>query len=245
VSAAPGRADLFEDIDLAVFDKDGTLIHFTVMWLDWAHALAARVERELRAPFEAELLDLLGVDRATGGVTPHGLLAATPMKLIRELVLARLIDRGVAPSRAAATIDEVWRPPDPVALARPVTDLRALFGGLRAGGCRVAVATADDRDPTLRTLRALRIDDLVDAVSCADDGHPIKPAPDGVFAVCAATGVPPGRAMVIGDSPADLWSGRNAGAGRVVGVLTGVSGREVLAPLADVVLGSIAELTTP
>jgi phosphoglycolate phosphatase len=35
---------------------------------------------------------------------------------------------------------------------------------------------------------------------------------------------------------------RAAGAGRVIGVLTGVGDRSILEPLADIVLGSIAEL---
>ena len=45
------------------------------------------------------------------------------------------------------------------------------------------------------------------------------------------------RVAVVGDTPADLAMGRSAGAGRVIGVLTGVGGRAELEPLADVVLG--------
>ena len=47
---------------------------------------------------------------------------------------------------------------------------------------------------------------------------------------------------MIGDTPADLAMGRAAGAGRVVGVLSGVGSREELAPFADAVLGSVREL---
>jgi phosphoglycolate phosphatase len=46
----------------------------------------------------------------------------------------------------------------------------------------------------------------------------------------------------VGDSAADLAMGRSAGAGLVVGVLTGVGRRDDLAPLADVVIASVAEL---
>ena len=47
---------------------------------------------------------------------------------------------------------------------------------------------------------------------------------------------------MIGDSIADLRMGRGAGAGLVIGVLSGVGTPAELAPLADVVLGSVAEL---
>jgi phosphoglycolate phosphatase len=47
---------------------------------------------------------------------------------------------------------------------------------------------------------------------------------------------------MIGDSPADLRMGRSAGAGRVIGVLTGVGTLDDLEPLADLVLGSVEQL---
>ena len=57
---------------------------------------------------------------------------------------------------------------------------------------------------------------------CGDDGFPMKPAPDPIFALCQALRTEPSRVAVVGDSPADLAMARAAGAGRVVGVLTGV-----------------------
>ena len=70
----------------------------------------------------------------------------------------------------------------------------------------------------------------------------MKPAPDMVLRLCAECGVAPGRAAVIGDSPADLRMGRSAGAGLVIGVLTGVGGRTDLEPLADRVIESVEQL---
>jgi phosphoglycolate phosphatase len=46
----------------------------------------------------------------------------------------------------------------------------------------------------------------------------------------------------VGDSPADLEMGRRAGAGLVVGVLTGVGDEAALAPIADRLLASVADL---
>jgi phosphoglycolate phosphatase len=71
---------------------------------------------------------------------------------------------------------------------------------------------------------------------------PIKPAPDALLHLCGLLGVAPARTAIVGDSPADLQMGRAAGAGLVVGVLSGVGVREELAPYADVILQSIAEL---
>ena len=86
------------------------------------------------------------------------------------------------------------------------------------------------------------MDGLLDAVVCADDGLPVKPAPDMVLAICDRVGVAPARTAVVGDSVADLAMGRAAGVGRCIGVLTGVGTADDLAPHADVTLASIADL---
>ncbi|HEY2917153.1 MAG TPA: HAD family hydrolase [Candidatus Limnocylindrales bacterium] len=237
----PG-VDPLEGIELVIFDKDGTLIEFDRMWRDWVADLGERLSTATRRPFVDRLFGLMGVDPASGLIYPHGLLAATPMARLRELVVEALEDEGIPPDRAEDAMAGAWHPPDPVALATPVTDLPALFDRLEARDIRSAVATADDRRPTERTLAALGIADRFEVLSCADDGHRVKPFPDPVHLIAAAVGVPVGRSLVVGDSPADMRMGRAAGAGRVVGVLTGVGDRAILAPLADLVLPSIAEL---
>jgi phosphoglycolate phosphatase-like HAD superfamily hydrolase len=234
--------DPLDGIDLVIFDKDGTLIDFQSMWSAWVRTLADDLERVTGLTLTDPLFELLGVDRERGVVRSHGLLAATPMARIREHVVALVVARGLPARAAEAAVASAWHPPDPVELARPVTDLRALLSTLRASGRRLAVATSDDRVPTERTLAGLGIADLFDELACADDGGPVKPSPSAVLRLCASLGVAPASAAVVGDSPADLAMGRAAGAGRVIGVLTGVAERSTLEPLADLVMASIAGL---
>jgi len=233
---------LLDGIDLLVFDKDGTLIEFHLMWGGWVGELARRLEAATGLALRDGLYELLGVDQETGMVLAHGLMAATPMRRIREVVESYLSDAGAGPAAAAVAVERAWHAPDPVALAEPITDLPALLGRLRARVPTFAIATSDDRGPTERTLAALGIASEFAALSCADDGRPTQPAPDPVLHLCAALGVPPERTAVVGDAPADLRMGRAAGAGRVIAVLTGVGDRALLEPLADVVLDSIEEL---
>lgn len=233
---------LLDGIDLLVFDKDGTLIEFHLMWGRWVDELASRLERASGLELRERLYPLLGVDRTTGLVHAHGLLAATPMSRIRDVVQADVSAAGAVPDDAAAAVTAAWHAPDPVGLAHPVTNLPALLDRLRPTVGTFAVATSDDRDPTERTLAALGISDRFAALVCADDGIRTKPSPDPVLHLCRALGVPPDRTAVVGDSPADLLMGRGAGAARSIAVLTGVGDRESLEPYADAVIGSIAEL---
>ena len=240
MSSAP--PSLLDGIDLIVFDKDGTLIEFHLMWGGWVNELARRLEDATRLPLRDGLYELLGVDQESGMVLAHGLMAATPMRRIREVVEGYVSDAGAGPAAAAAAVERAWHAPDPVALAQPVTDLHGLLVRLRGRVPIFAVATSDDRGPTERTLAALGVDGEFAALSCADDGRPTKPAPDPVLFLCATLGVPADRTAVVGDAPADLRMARAAGAGRVIAVLTGVGDRSILEPLADIVLDSIGEL---
>lgn len=234
-----GRLD---GIDLVIFDKDGTLIDFDAMWGPWVVDLAARLESLTGRRLAAGLFDALGYDPVAGRTLAGGALAATPMAQLHELTIELLIAAEIDEGPARAAVGRAWAPPNPIGAARPVTDLRPLFEALRASGRKIAVATSDDRGPTEETLAGLGVADLVDALACADDGIAVKPAPDMVLTLCRALGVKPARAAMVGDSRADLAMGRAAGAGLVVGVLSGVGSRADLAPYADLVIGSVAQL---
>jgi len=232
-------------IDLAIFDKDGTLIEFGMMWSDWVGRLADDLAVAHGSRLDDTVYGVMGVDRETGIVHPHGALAATPMARIRDALAEALAESGMTPAEAWRLVGIAWHSPDPVTLVRPIADLRGLFRALNAAGTRIAIATSDDREPTERTLSHLGIADLVEGVSCGDDGRPVKPQPDAVLWLCSELGVPVSRTAIIGDAPADMRMGRAAGIGRVIGVLTGVGDERTLGALADLVLPSIAELVPP
>jgi len=230
-----------EAIDLVVFDKDGTLIDFHSMWGGWAMELGRRLDGATGRPVAGDVFATIGFDPSTGLVRSGAPLAMATMAEIRELIAA--IVRRWCPSIAAArrAVDIAWFVPDPVSTAVPTTDLPRLLGRLQEGGRQIAVATTDDRAPTEATLRALGIRELVSAMVCGDDGLGVKPDPRMLLAICEALQVEPGRTAVVGDAAADMTMGRAAEAGLVIAVLSGVDTAARLAPLADLVLPSIAD----
>ena len=237
---AGGPVDL-SGIEVVIFDKDGTLIDFHAMWGGWARELGARLDAEIRRPVSLDVFAAVGFDPGSGRVTPGSLMAIGTMAGIEETV-ARVL-RRYCPSIAAArrATEAAWTIPDPVALARPLGDLPRIVGRLRDDGRRAAVVTTDDRAPTDATLRALGIRAAIGAMVCGDDGFPLKPEPDPVFAICQAFRVEPAQVATIGDTPADIAMGRAAGAGIVIGVRSGIGDDADLAD-ADVVLDAIGDL---
>ena len=240
----PGGPVDLTGIDVVIFDKDGTLIDFHAMWGGWARGLGERLDATIRRPVSLDVFAAIGFDPTTGRVSAGAPLAIETMAGIEETV-ARVLRRW-CPSIAAArrATEAAWSIPDPVELAVPLADLGELFGRLRGDGRRIAVVTTDDRAPTDATLRALGVRAAVEAMVCGDDGFPMKPEPDPVVAICQVYGSEPSRVAVIGDTPADIAMGRAAGAGRVVGVRSGI-GRDTDLADADAVIDSVGVLLAP
>lgn len=228
--------------DAIIFDKDGTLIDFDFMWGGWAVYLAEQLHQASGRSVATRLYDALGYDEKSKKVLAHGKLASSPMTVLYDLTVEVMQSFGLNRKDAERMVEEYWRIPDPVLLAKPFTNLHDLFGKLQHEKIKVAIATADDRAPTQALIEAFDIEELIATMVCADDGIPVKPSPDMVTTICERIGVSPSRIMVIGDTVSDLKMGRAAGAGLCVGVLSGVSNPHDLTPYADVLIESVHDL---
>jgi phosphoglycolate phosphatase len=227
---------------LIIFDKDGTLIDFHAMWGQWVIELARRLESVTGLDLAGRLFQALDFDPHSGRIAPEGNLAVTPMAGLRDLTAAVLRQIDLVPADIEGVLAQTWHQPDPVVLAQPLTDLALLFTTLQRAGFKIAIATSDDRRPTEDLLDAWQLTHLVHGLVCADDGLPIKPAPEMVLALCRRLKVLPQNTVVVGDNAPDLQMGRRAGAAVTIGVLSGVGNVTALTPWADLVLNSIAEL---
>ena len=227
---------------LVVFDKDGTLIDFHAMWSVWIEALALTLECAVDRPLSGAIYAVVQYDVARRRAVAGGPLAIAPMRDLRRMIADTLAGEGVERLHAEEVIGQNWFVPDPAATASPLADLRGMFAALQDCGIQVAVATSDDRAPTLAMLAALGLEPWVAACACADDAIQPKPAPDMLLELCRRLDIQPAQTLVVGDSAADLRMGLAAGVGMRVGVLSGVSDRAELAPWADAIIGSVADL---
>lgn len=225
-----------------IFDKDGTLIDFDAMWGGWVVYLAEQLHLASGLDVREPLCIAMGYDDGNKKVLAHGKLAATPMHLLYRLTVEVMQSLGLNAEKAEKVVEEGWCIPDPVILAKQFTDTRVLFGQLHGKGIKIGIATTDDRAPTQAMIEAFDIEEYIATMVCADDGIKAKPAPDMVLTICERMQVDPARVMVVGDTTADLKMARAAGAGLVVGVLSGVSAARDLVEYADVLIESVDEM---
>lgn len=225
-----------------IFDKDGTLIDFDAMWGDWTFQLADRLQDFVKLDIRQALCEAYGYDIARLKILPDGKLTCTPMWRLRELMVEAVESLGIPTIEASCAVEKAWHVPDPVTLAKPLTDIQELFTNIHKLGIKIAIATTDDRGPTEAMLEAFGVKDLIATMVCADDGIKAKPAPDMVTTICARMNIDPRKVIVIGDTVADLQMARAAGAGYVIGVLSGVGSIANLTPLADILIDTVDAL---
>ncbi len=216
-------------IDLAVLDVAGT----TVDEGGAVYRVLAEVTREAGAPItDAQVREWMGADKreaiaallAAGGPAPR----PDAVERVHDAFVARL-------ARAYAAT-----PPEPF----PGVD--AALAALRAAGVRIALTTGFDRavnDPLLASV-GWAVGPQLDAVVCAPEVAAGRPAPFMIQRAMALTGVDdPARVLVAGDTVLDVLAGRAAGAGVVVGVLTGSqTAGELGGAGADRVLAGVARI---
>ena len=203
------------EIKAALFDFDGTLAHLTV---DFKH---------MRALVLAELEDILGPD--------------APALSRRELPVMEFIYEAcswaAANGQGHAIQAEIARRTEAAVSAYEVEAARAsslfpftenLLNSLKKQGIKTAIVTRNCRAAVETIFPAHAA--LCDALVSRGDVRPedLKPQPGQLLAALAAIGSPAENAVMVGDHPMDVISGRAAGC-LTAGVLTGSADAEGMA----------------
>ena len=221
-------------INAILFDKDGTLFDFNATWGAWTRGLLEG-ESGGDTVLMAALADVLGYDLRTGLFRPDSIVIAHTASDVADVILPLLSPQSKA--------DLISRMNAKAALApqAEAAPLIPFLSGLVARGLRLGVATNDAEAPARAHLDAAGISEKFDFIAGFDSGFGAKPAAGQLLAFCDHTGLPPTQCAMVGDSLHDLHAGRAAGM-VTVGVLTGLATRAELAPSADIVMGSIADI---
>jgi len=187
------------DVDLVMFDLDGTLIETAPEICDAVNDTLSR--------FDMQPVSQDQIGRWIG----HG---------TRELLAQALAHSGgtdVAAVRASRRADLVGKEFDRYYRNRCGTRSRLYpavhdtLSALRRQGVKLAVVTNKEARHTTAVLAAHGLLPLLDLVVSGDTLPTRKPDPAGVAYCLAHFGVPSRRALFVGDSSIDVATARNAG----------------------------------
>jgi len=175
-----------------LIDLDGTLV-------DTAPDIAAAANR---------MLDELGA-RALPFTTISSFIGHGVSRLVRRALAASRLDDTDADA-AEALFYQHYRHTNGQ-FGRVFPGVRNGVTALRRAGYRLACVTNKPTEFTWPLLQLAGLEDYFDSVVGGDTLASMKPAPEPLLHACAAVGVVPAHAVMVGDSAVDVAAARAAG----------------------------------
>jgi len=223
-----------KDIDLFIFDKDGTLIDIHHYWCSMIKIRSEFLMREFKISDRAlyfNIIDAMGVDIEKNKMKPTGPVGIKPRSFIIETTYTCLRDSGIQCNLEEVAI--VFEKVDDYSkeifdeLIKPLPGTIALLKKLKEINIPVAIATTDLGERASLAMASLGLEHIFSIVAGVNSVEKTKPAPDLVNHICEKLAVKNDRAVVVGDSIVDLKMATNAGA-HFIGVKTGLFSEELL-----------------
>ena len=175
-----------------IFDMDGTLADtFPLVVSAWNAAMRGHAGRDATAE---EVIARFGVP--------------DPM-MIRNALPPHLGDEAVE-------VYHVHYERQHGALAQPFEGITEMLAAIKSRGLLTGVMTGKGRRSAKITLAALAWEGMFDAVVTGEDVTHQKPHPEGLLKVTEQLRVAPAECVFVGDSPADIGAGKNAGMRTIV-----------------------------
>ncbi|RZU63869.1 phosphonatase-like hydrolase [Microterricola gilva] len=260
----PATADITDTTDVEIELDDALDSFYDDEELDEFELEEFELE-EYEVAIELVVLDMAGttvaddgtVERAFGRVAERQNIGATPEEREAALEYVRVtmgqskieVFRAITgdEERAQAANAAFEAAYAEIVAEEGVTEIpgaRLAIEQLQEAGITVALTTGFARPTVNAILDALDWQELADIVLTPADAGRGRPHPDMPLTALLRTETSAVEAMiVVGDTVSDMQSGTRAGAGLVIGVLSGAHGEEqLLAAGADDVISSVAEL---
>lgn len=205
-----------EDIDLVIFDKDGTLIELYPYWSGIANYRLDNIQSmlEFDDAYKKHLETVMGVDSERKELNENG-----PIGLLgRDITLAAIVnvlnENGY--DDAFEVCNQAFKDADILStknyqkLIIPINGMFKLIDSLYKKKCLVAVATNDSRERADLVFDYLKIRNKIDIVIGIDMVKHGKPAPDMINLILKELQIDKRNTVMIGDSILDIEMGINA-----------------------------------
>lgn len=244
------RNETIEDVDLVIFDKDGTLMD---LYKYWSGMLTFRVDiaqKKLgfREVHKKSIMYAMGVDTDNARLRSEGPVGLKKRGIVMQAMIDALENIGIRNTHDLCI--EIFREADEMSFShlseiiKPVHGMHDLISRLHEKGCKVAVATTDRSVRAILAMKHLGISDKVNMVVGEDMVDKCKPAPDMVELIIKETAGRRENTVIVGDALTDVEMGFNAGLKASIGVCSGLTSRNDLLRKTKYVIEDVSEIKT-
>ncbi|HWI48432.1 MAG TPA: HAD family phosphatase [Rummeliibacillus sp.] len=230
------------NIECVCFDKDGTLIECTALWIKWAKDLHTYISSYLSFPFLSciDFLTAIGVSEDGKRIDPKSPLAIGSIKEAEIITAWQLYemdvpwnDAIVISSKAIQYANQLQNQSE---LIQPIAGVRETLEFLRNRGIQLGVLTADDTEKAKKHLHAVGLNKYFSFILGSDLVDQGKPFPDIAYLASEKWCFQLEKTIMIGDSNGDMQLGKNAGMALSIGILPNDEVDKSYLPDADVII---------
>jgi phosphoglycolate phosphatase len=221
---------VINNVDLVIFDKDGTLIDVHYYWGGMielrAKALSKRyVELQYQENVMRELMSNMGIDLNTRKIKPTGPVGIKPREFIVNTAyqtIKQYFD-AIKLEQVSSVFKEIdiYSQKHLARLISPLPGVEMLLLRLKRKKIKIAIATTDLTNRAELAMNSIGLNNYFDSIAGADLVENAKPSPDLVNYLCDKISVDIKKTVVIGDSIVDLEMAEAASV-RFIGVKTGL-----------------------
>ncbi|MEK7450986.1 MAG: HAD-IA family hydrolase [Patescibacteria group bacterium] len=126
-------------------------------------------------------------------------------------------------------------------LSVPFPNTKDTLNKIKKAEIKIAAITSRSQRTSTHNLELAGIKDRIDVVISAEDVTRIKPHPEPLLKALKQLGVKPEKAVMVGDTDADILAGKNAKT-KTIGVTYGFHGKRIVESNPDYVVDDIAEI---
>lgn len=226
-----------ENLEMVVFDKDGTLIDVHHYWCSMIEFRAEFFVQSLEnETFDKEklfhdLVDSMGINLKTKKMKPEGPVGIKPRTYIVDVALDTLLKytKNYTKDKVIdifAKVDE-YSKSKLTQIVKPLPKVKDLLDELSQNNVLLAIATTDLSSRAVLAMEKLGLNKYFIDIAGADLVKNAKPHPDLIEYLLQRNNVKIENTLLVGDSMADLNLAKNAKC-RFLGVKTGLYTDEFL-----------------
>ena len=239
---------IISDIDLMIFDKDGTIIDLHQYWYSMLFYRSEFICENLNLAEEDiyGLMDAMGIDVEGRRIKVTGPVGLRKREIVMLTAVDYLNSKGFPDE--VDLCREAFAQADKASISlledivKPIDGLFQLFISLKNESCKIAIATSDISERTWLVIEYLGLKDKIDLVVGSDMVEIEKPHPEAIELILSKLAISPINSLIVGDTEADIKMGMNAGLRGAIGVASGVTSRESLLKFTNYVVPNISNL---
>ena len=237
---------IIDNIELAIFDKDGTLVDLYNYWANMINFRVESAQRKLgfNERNKIDIMYAMGVDVENGRLRSEGPVGLKKREIVMQAMMDSLADIGFPDTYD--TCFQIFKEVDEQSvnhlndIVKPVNGMHELINSLYEKDCKIAIATTDKTARADLAMRHLGISEKMDTVVGEDLVANCKPHPDMANLILKELSVDKENTVIVGDAITDIEMGFNAGLKASIGVCSGLTSERKLGEKTDYVIEDIS-----